>query len=244
MKKIDINCDMGEGYGSYIVGNDEEVMPYITSANIACGFHAGDPHIMNRTVEQAKSYGVAIGAHPGYPDLAGFGRRSIPMSTEEITNITLAQLGTLHSFCRAHKVDLHHIKPHGALYNDAAKNITIAHAIIKAIKQFDDQLILYGLANSALIEAAIEAGIRVASEVFADRTYENDGSLTPRSQPNAVISNVNECVEQARRMINDKQVLTVTGELIPIDVDTICIHGDSPHALSIAQALRNMLNFN
>lgn len=242
-RTIDLNCDIGEGFGIYQL-NDEAIMPYISSANIACGFHAGDPFQVYKTVSLAKKYDVAIGAHPSFPDLLGFGRREMSFSDEEIYQLVLYQVGAIYSICKAQKVELRHVKPHGALYNMAAKNRYLAVSIAKAIKAFDPQLILFGLANSKLIEAAIEVGIPYASEVFADRLYNDDGLLVNRNQPNAVHASMDSAIEQAIQLVLDKTVTTITGNKLSLVADTICLHGDSSIAVELASKIRNELEKN
>lgn len=244
MKTIDLNCDLGESFGSFVMGNDELILPYVTSANIACGFHAGDPHVMDRTVALAKENNVAIGAHPGFQDIQGFGRRSMPLTPDEVYHLILYQIGAMEAFCRAHDVSLHHVKPHGALYNLAAKDYTLAEAIAKAVKAFDSSLLLYGLAGSELIRAGEDAGLRTASEGFADRTYQQDGTLTPRNQPNAVIHEVDKAVQQVIQMVGQGTVTTVNGDTVKLHVDTICLHGDNEHAILFAQQLHQTLSGN
>ncbi|MGM7636038.1 5-oxoprolinase subunit PxpA [Bacillus sp. Hm123] len=239
--KVDINCDLGESFGAYRMGTDEEIMPFITSANIACGFHAGDPVVMRQTVKLALKHGVAIGAHPGFPDLVGFGRRPMELSIEEAYTSVLYQLGALSAFIQAEGGKLHHVKPHGALYNMAAKDKELAEAIVQAIADFDASLILYGLSGSELIKAGKEAGLKVAEEVFVDRTYQTDGSLTSRRDPQAFIATDEEAVQQALRMVQEGKVQAVTGETIDISAHTICIHGDGPHALIFASYIRKEL---
>ncbi len=197
MEQIDLNCDIGEGFGTYNVGFDEEIMPYISSANIACGLHAGDYTTMNKTVQLALENNVAIGAHPGLPDLQGFGRRKMAISPQEAFEMVLYQIGALHSFVIAHGGTLRHVKPHGALYNMAAVDSKLAEAITEAIYRFQPELILFGLANSELIKAGKKIGLQTANEVFADRTYQNDGTLTPRHQANALIHDVEQSVESS-----------------------------------------------
>lgn len=238
---IDLNCDLGESFGVYTIGEDEAVLDYISSANIACGFHAGDPHVMFRTVQLAKEKNVAIGAHPGFPDLLGFGRRNMAMTPEEIYHMVLYQLGALSAFAQAHNTRLHHVKPHGALYNLACKDETIARAIARAVAHFDDRLILFGLSGSLLIKAGREAGLQVAEEVFADRTYQPDGTLTPRSHPNALITDVQEAARRVVQMIREKKTEAVDGSILSISADTVCLHGDSPQAVQFARHLREAL---
>ncbi|MFC4557567.1 LamB/YcsF family protein [Virgibacillus kekensis] len=240
-KRIDLNCDMGESFGAYTIGADKELMEHITSANIACGAHAGDPNVMDRTVSLAKEYGVGVGAHPGFPDIEGFGRRMIDFSADEIYRMVVHQIGSLQAFCAVHDVPMQHVKPHGALYNFAAKNWEAADAVARAVRDVNPDLILFGLAGSELLAAGRNAGLKVASEVFADRTYQPDGSLTPRGQDNALIERTEDAVEQVKQMVNDGQVRAVNGEMIDIMADTICVHGDGPHAAEFAEKLRAML---
>lgn len=239
--KIDINCDMGESFGAYTIGHDHEIMPYITSANIACGFHAGDPDVMKRTVHLAMKHSVKMGAHPGFQDLAGFGRRNMALSPEEVYSLVVYQIGALQAFVNIEGTALHHVKPHGALYNMAASNEEMASAIAAAVKDVDASLILYGLAGSKLIEAGQKAGLKTASEVFADRTYTREGMLTPRRLPNALIENSEEAVAQVVRMAKEQKVRSVDGTDVDIQADTVCIHGDGSHALSFARLIQTKL---
>ena len=238
MKTIDLNCDLGESFGAYKIGKDEEVLSFISSANIACGFHAGDPHVINQTVQLAKKYGVAIGAHPGFQDLVGFGRRAMAVSPKDVYDLVLYQIGALAAFCKAHEVKLSHVKPHGALYNMAAVDTNLAEAIAKAVSIFDPTLSLYGLAGSKLIEAGEKYGLHTVSEVFADRTYQPDGTLTPRTRGDAVIHDSYVAIKQVLQMVKEQTVQTTTGEIIPIKADSICVHGDNDHALQFVQELR------
>ncbi len=238
---IDINCDMGESFGRWMMGADEQVMPSITSANIACGAHAGDPSVMRRTVTLARAAGVAIGAHPGFADLQGFGRREIQVAPSEIEDSLIAQIGALAAIARSEGMTLQHVKAHGALYNMAARSRPLADAIARAIKAFDASLIMFGLPNSPMIEAGREAGLRVAAEGFADRAYQLDGSLTPRSQPGAVIHDPSVVVERAQRMVRDGIVQTADGKEVALRIDTICVHGDTPGAADLARRLRAAL---
>src|SRR6201996_8573029 len=209
MQSMDLNCDMGEAFGNYPMPNDDTLMDYITSANIACGFHAGDPEVMQHTVAMAVKKKVAIGAHPGLPDLQGFGRREMKITPNEAYQLTLYQLGALDAFARAAGSKVRHVKAHGALYNMAAKDIALSKALVQAIADFDKSLLFYALAGSQMIVAAELAGIKTASEVFADRTYQDDGSLTPRSQPNAMINSDEEAVAQVLRMVGEQKVISV-----------------------------------
>jgi UPF0271 protein len=238
---VDINCDMGESFGAYHIGADAEVMPYITSANIACGFHGGDPAVMRATVTAAVKANVAIGAHPGLPDLVGFGRRTMQISPEEAYDIVVYQVGALLGFVRAAGAELRHVKPHGALYNMAAAQPALATAIARAVRDVDARLILYGLAGSHLLSAARDAGIAAASEVFADRNYLPDGTLVSRQRPDAMVHDVNEAAGRAVRMIREGKVADVEGNDIAIRADTICVHGDGPNAAAMAHALREGL---
>ncbi|WNS80215.1 5-oxoprolinase subunit PxpA [Domibacillus sp. DTU_2020_1001157_1_SI_ALB_TIR_016] len=239
--KIDINCDMGESFGAYSIGHDKDIMPYITSANIACGFHAGDPDVMKKTVHLAMEHGVKMGAHPGFQDLAGFGRRNMALSPEEVYSLVVYQIGALQAFVQIEGTALHHVKPHGALYNMAASNEEMASAIAAAVKDVDTSLILYGLAGSKLVEAGQKAGLKTASEVFADRTYTREGMLTPRRLPHALIEDSEEAVSQVIRMAKEKKVRAADGTEVDIQADTVCIHGDGPHALSFARLIRTKL---
>lgn len=235
--KIDLNCDMGESFGAWTMGKDETLMQYITSANIACGFHAGDPVVMQKTVRLALKYHVAIGAHPGYPDLQGFGRRNMQVTPQEVYAMTLYQIGALQAIVLAEGGVLHHVKAHGALYNAAAKDRALADAIAKAVQHHNASLILYGLSGSALMEAGRALGLRTCSEVFADRTYQDDGSLTPRTAENALIDDVMQCKDQALQMVQEQTVVSTNGKKIALLAETICLHGDGEHALEFAQGI-------
>lgn len=241
MYKVDLNCDLGESFGNYKIGVDEEILPFVTSANIACGFHAGDPAVMHKTVKLAIENKVSIGAHPGLPDLLGFGRRNMNISPQEAYDMVVYQIGALNAFVKAEGGKLQHVKPHGALYNMAAKNEILAQAIAEAIYRVDSQLILFGLSGSELIKAGESAGLRTASEVFADRTYQIDGSLTPRNERNAVITNEGEAIKQVIKMVTEGTVLCQQGFDIPIKADTICLHGDGVHALAFAKEINRQL---
>ncbi|WP_283583225.1 LamB/YcsF family protein [Limosilactobacillus difficilis] len=239
MLTVDLNSDLGESFGRYTIGNDEQVLPLITSANVACGFHAGDPSVMAKTVAIAQENQVAVGAHPGYPDLNGFGRRKMAMDPDDVTNMITYQVGALAAFTAGHR--LHHVKPHGALYNAAGKDLALAIAICKGIKRVDAQLPIYGLSGSNLIKAAAEVGIPSRSEAFADRAYQADGSLVPRSQAGAVLTDPQEVAERAVRMIKDQAVTAITGEKVALKVDSLCVHGDNAAALAIVKELRKTL---
>jgi len=235
--KIDLNCDLGESFGRYTLGNDAALMPHITSANIACGFHAGDASVMQATVRWAKQHGAAIGAHPGWPDLQGFGRREMSLSAEETEALILYQLGALAAFAKAEGAELRHVKPHGALYNQAAKNRELANAIARAVKRFSGDLILVGLAGSSLVAAGAEAGLRVANEGFPDRAYNPDGSLMSRNLTGAVIESPEDVARNAMQLAKDGILF---GEK-RVQVDTLCLHGDNIHAAENARQLREAL---
>ena len=239
--KIDLNCDLGESFGAYKLGLDDQVLPYISSANVACGFHASDPVVMDKTVALAKDAGVAVGAHPGYPDLQGFGRRNMTIPPREVKAMVMYQIGALQAFCTAHGLKLQHVKPHGALYNMAGKDEALDMAVCEAIQAVDDSLILLGLSGSKMLEAADKIGLRSAREVFADRAYEEDGSLVARTKPGAMITDEDEAVERVIRMIREGRVTAVTGKDIPIRADSVCVHGDSPKALAFVQKIRAAL---
>lgn len=231
--QIDLNCDLGEG-----MSTDEQIIPLISSANIACGFHAGDVDTMKRTIACCLQHGVAIGAHPSWPDKENFGRTEMQRSSEELTIILTDQLNILSQLAKEQGSKLHHVKPHGALYNQSAKDKTIAATIAKAVKDFDSTLILFGLSGSYSIAEAEKIGLKTASEVFADRTYLDDGSLIPRSQPNALIEDERKAVEQALQMITQQIVTSITGKHISLIADTICIHGDGANAVELCKLLR------
>ena len=238
MKRVDLNCDLGESFGNYTCGMDASVIPHISSANVACGFHAGDPLVMAKTVKLAKQYNVAVGAHPGYPDLVGFGRRNMAVSAAELKAMMQYQIGALQAFCKAQGIKLQHVKPHGAMYNMAAKDRKLADAICDAILEIDDSLILLGLSGSEMLKAAKDKGLRYASEVFADRAYEDDGSLTPRALEGSVITDEDEAIRRVLQMVNDGTVVARSGKVIPIEADSICLHGDGVKAVEFAQRIR------
>lgn len=241
MLSIDLNCDMGESFGAWRMGNDAALMDYVSSVNIACGFHAGDPSTIRQTVETAINKGVRIGAHPSFPDLQGFGRRAMKMSAKKIFDVTLYQVAALKGICEAFGAVLNHVKPHGALYNQAAKDAEISAAIAAAVYQIDKNLIFYGLSGSLLISEAEKIGLPTASEVFADRTYSADGSLTPRSEPNALIEDADRSIAQVLKMIFECKVIAVSGAEVAIKADTICLHGDGAHALEFARLINSEL---
>ncbi|SEA06358.1 UPF0271 protein [Thalassobacillus cyri] len=241
MAVVDLNCDMGESFGTYQKGRDEEILDYITSANVACGFHAGDFTTMRKTVAMAVEKGVGIGAHPGLPDLMGFGRRNIDISPEEAYELVIYQIGALNGFVQSEGGKMQHVKPHGALYNMAAKRQDLSEAIAEAVFKVDSDLILFGLAGSELVKAGKKAGLRTASEVFSDRTYQEDGSLTSRKEINALLTDYEEAVSQVIRMVKEKKVHTVQGKDIDVQADTICIHGDGANALDFAKYINQAL---
>ena len=232
---------MGESFGAWHLGHDAAIMPFITSANIACGFHAGDPAVMKRTVRLALRHSVAIGAHPGLPDLVGFGRRNMDISAEEAFDITVYQLGALAAVVRAEGGALHHLKPHGALYNMAATNAALAEAIAEAVYKVQPELRLYGLAGSKLTKAGEKLGLRTAHEVFADRTYQANGTLTPRRRPDALVASADAALAQVLRMVREGQVRSQQGPDVALRADTVCLHGDGPQALAFAQRLHGAL---
>ena len=231
--KIDINCDMGEN-----IGNDEKIMPYITSANIACGFHAGDEMSMRLTVRLAKKYRVAVGAHPSWKDGEGFGRREMSLSSEEVEALMLYQIGALYAIAKAEDVELRHVKPHGALYNQAAKDQRLADAIVRAVKSFSEDLVLVGLAGSRLVEAGLEAGLQVANEGFPDRNYNPDGTLVSRKEPNAIIEAPDAVAAHAVKLVRDGILFGNKR----VRVDTLCLHGDHSHAAENAKAVRDVVS--
>ena len=241
MDKIDLNCDLGESFGNYKIGMDEEVIPLISSANIACGFHASDPVVMSRTVRLAKENGVSIGAHPGLPDLMGFGRRNMDIKPQEAKAYVQYQIGALSAFCKAQGVPLVHVKPHGALYNMAGRDYKLAKAICEGIFEVDSKLILLALSGSQMIKAAEDVGLRAASEVFADRAYEEDGSLVSRSKPGAVITDEAEAIKRVVRMAKEGKVTSITGKDIAIKADSVCVHGDNANALRLVRKIRSSL---
>jgi UPF0271 protein len=240
--RIDINCDMGESFGHYRIGADEEMMRFITSANIACGFHAGDPLVMARTVALAVKHGVGIGAHPGYLDLRGFGRRRVDLPAEEIEADVLYQIGALDAFARASGSRVTHVKAHGALYNASEVDPKVATAIARAVRRYDPKLVIVCLATSRIaVEAAQAEGLRVAREAFADRNYNADGTLRSRREPDAVIKDPALAAERAVRMARDGVIVAYDGTEVPVRADTLCIHGDEPTAPAVAQAVRSAL---
>ena len=241
MTTIDLNCDLGESFGHYKLGEDIAILKYITSANIACGFHAGDPSVMRETVARCIEQQVSIGAHPGLPDLVGFGRREMAISPTEAYDLTVYQIGALHAVATSQGSTIRHVKPHGALYNMAAKNPALAEAIAKAVYDVSPNLILFGLAGSELITAGQKYGLPIANEVFADRTYTNDGTLTPRSNNNAVITSDEAALAQVLQMVKTQTVNATSGETVFLQADTICLHGDGEKAVVFAKMISETL---
>ena len=236
MTRIDINCDMGESYGAWKMGADAALMPFISSANIACGFHAGDPATIRKTVRLAVDHGVAVGAHPSLPDLMGFGRRTMKISPQEMYDLVVYQAGAVEAFARAAGAKLHHVKCHGALYNMAATDEGLSEAMVKAAK--DLGVMLYVLSNSKNFSIAKKAGVPVAGEVFADRGYSDDGTLAPRDKPGGMIEDKNASVKQALGMIEEGIVVSLSGKRVPVSADTMCLHGDQPGAVEFASSIR------
>ncbi|MEQ8155053.1 MAG: 5-oxoprolinase subunit PxpA [Clostridiaceae bacterium] len=241
MYTVDLNSDLGESFGAYKIGSDDEILKYVTSVNIACGFHAGDPSVMRKTVKTALLNNVSIGAHPGLPDLVGFGRRNMSITPGEAYDMVVYQVGALYGFIKAEGGVMQHVKPHGALYNMAAKDQKLAKAIAQAVYDINPELILFGLAGSESIKQGNLVGLRTASEVFADRTYQSDGSLTPRSQSDAMVSSEKEAIERVIRMVKEKKVKCQQGSDIDIKAETVCIHGDGAKALNFAYEIKNTL---
>ena len=235
---VDLNSDLGESFGAYTIGCDELVLPLVTSANVACGFHASDPVVMKKTVEMAAGAGIQVGAHPGYPDLMGFGRRNMAVTPDEAKAYVLYQLGAMSAFCRSAGLPMQHVKPHGALYNMAGKDYALSKGICEAIREFDPGLIVLALSGGELLRCARNMGMRAASEVFADRAYEEDGSLVNRRKEGAMITDEDLAIERVIRMIKERKVTAVTGKDIPIQADSICVHGDGPKALAFVRRIR------
>ena len=241
MFKVDLNCDLGESFGTYRLGEQEEILKYVTSANVACGFHAGDPTVMRETVELAIANGVQIGAHPGLPDLNGFGRREMNITPQEAYDMVVYQIGALQGFLTTKGVKMQHVKPHGALYNMASVNRPLADAIAKAVYDVSPQLILFGLASSELTAAGEAIGLQTVHEVFADRTYQADGTLTSRKQVNALITDEAVAIAQVVKMVKDGSVTSVQGTEVALKAESICIHGDGAHAVEFAKRARTEL---
>lgn len=246
-KTIDLNCDLGESYGVYNLGMDEAVMPFITSANIACGWHAGDPVVMDKTVRLATQYAINCGAHPGYPDLLGFGRRGMSVSNEDLIHYLVYQIGALQAFCQVNNTKLHHVKPHGSLYLTALENEETARAVAESIALVDPELIYVALAGKKgelMKVIGREYGLNIAFEAFPDRAYTAEGTLAPRSMPGAVITEPEMVINRALKMARDNCIVAITGELIELDADTLCVHGDNPHAVEMVKEIRNTLEEN
>ncbi len=241
MTSVDLNADLGEGFGRYRLDSDLELLGLVSSANVACGFHAGDPTVMRETVSRAAARRVAIGAHPSYPDLVGFGRRELGATVEQIEADVVYQIGALAAFCVGNGARLRYVKPHGALYNRAATEAPVARAIVRAIRSVDPELMLLGLDGSALIAEAESEGVRAAREAFVDRAYLADGRLVPRGQPGAVLDDVAAVVERAVRMVTERFVIAIDGTRRIVRPDSLCVHGDGPHAVAIVRALRERL---
>jgi UPF0271 protein len=244
---MDLNCDMGESFGGYKLGLDEEVIKYISSANVACGWHAGDPLVMMRTVKMAKEYGVGVGAHPGYPDLLGFGRRNMDCTPEEVRNYVIYQIGALQAFCTANKVELRHVKPHGNLYMTAVENENVARAIAQAIVAVDPRLMYVALAGAKgelIALVAQEVGLKVVFEAFPDRAYTSQGTLLSRREPGAVIQDPKIVANRALKMAKEKRIVAVDGSEIIVEAQTLCVHGDNPKALELVRAIRETLETN
>ena len=241
MYKVDLNSDLGESFGRYTLGMDADILQLVSSANVACGYHASDPLVMNKTIAMAKEAGVRVGAHPGFPDLMGFGRRNMDVSPAEAKAYTLYQLGALDAFCKAHGVKMQHVKPHGAMYNMAGKDYALSKAICEAIYEYDKDLIVMALSGGELVHAAENMGLKVAREVFADRAYEEDGSLVNRRKEGAMITDENEAIARVVRMIKEQKVTAITGKDIPIKADSVCVHGDGVKALAFVKKIRETL---
>lgn len=241
MIQVDLNCDLGESFGNYKCGLDEEVISYISSANVACGFHASDPLVMAKTVAMAKEHHVCVGAHPGYPDLVGFGRRNMNIAPKEVKAMVQYQIGALMAFCKANQMVLSHVKPHGAMYNMAGKDEALAMAICEGIAEVDSNLILLGLSGSKMLDAAQKTGLKSAKEVFADRAYEEDGSLVARTKEGAVITDENLAMERVISMVKYGKVTAITGKEIEVEADSICVHGDGVKAVEFVKKISERL---
>lgn len=240
-KKVDLNCDLGESFGAYKIGMDEDVIKLVSSVNVACGFHASDPVVMKKTVAMAAAAGAGIGAHPGFYDLMGFGRRNMNISVSEAYAYVTYQLGALNAFCVQQGAVIQHVKPHGALYNMAGKDYELAKGICQAIYDFDPKIILLGLSGSQMIKAGEDLGLKCAKEFFADRAYEDDGSLRARTKEGAMIEDENEAIERVVKVIKTGKVTTYSGADIDLEIDSICVHGDNVHALDFVRTIRERL---
>ena len=241
MYSIDLNSDLGESFGAYKIGKDQDIIPLISSANVACGAHAGDPDVMAKTADICKQSGISMGAHPGFFDLMGFGRRNLAVSPEEAKNLIIYQVGALDAFAKSRGIKLCHVKPHGALYNMAAKDSRLADAIAEGIYSYNPELILLGLSGSEMLKSAKKIGLPCAAEVFADRAYEDDGTLVARSKPGSMIEDEDEAVRRVIRMIKEHTVTTISGKEIEISPDSVCVHGDSEKALLFVKKIREAL---
>jgi UPF0271 protein len=241
MYRVDLNSDLGESFGRYTLGMDDQIIPLITSANVACGYHASDPVVMEKTIRLAKEAGIRVGAHPGFPDLMGFGRRNMNVTPAEAKAYTLYQLGALDAFCKSQGVAMQHVKPHGAFYNMAAKDYALAHAICEGIAAYNKDLIVMALCGGQLLRAAQDLGLRAASEVFADRGYEEDGTLVDRRKEGAMITDEDVAIARVVRMIKEGKVTAVTGKDIDIRADSVCVHGDGAKALAFVEKIRAAL---
>ncbi|MGI6070050.1 MAG: LamB/YcsF family protein [Blautia sp.] len=238
MYRVDLNSDLGESFGRYTLGMDDKVIPLITSANVACGFHASDPVVMEKTIAMAKEAGIRVGAHPGYPDLMGFGRRNMKVSPAEAKAYTLYQIGALDAFCKAKGMKLQHVKPHGAFYNMAAKDYELSKGICEAVREYDKDLIVLALSGGELARAAMDMGLRTAMEVFADRAYEEDGTLVDRRKEGSMVTDEDVAIARVVRMVKEQKVTAITGKDIPIRADSICVHGDGAKALAFVEKIR------
>ncbi|KXH86719.1 5-oxoprolinase subunit PxpA [Sporosarcina sp. HYO08] len=244
MVQVDLNCDLGESFGRYQLGEQREILQYVTSANVACGFHAGDPTVMRETVKLAIEYGVKIGAHPGLPDLNGFGRRNMAITPQEGYDMVVYQIGALQAFLTIHNEEMQHVKPHGALYQMASQDRELAEAIAQAVYDVSPSLVLFGLSGSELTKAGEKIGLRTAHEVFADRTYQSDGSLTSRSQADALITDQEQAVSQVIKMVTERKVTSRQQTEVSLQADTVCIHGDGEHAVEFAKYIYETLTKN
>ena len=238
-RKVNLNADMGEGFGAYDIGNDTEILKIIKSANLACGYHGGDPNVMDRVCKQAKAEGVSLGAHPGFNDLWGFGRRQIKMDAGDVERMVIYQIGALQGMAAANDMKVTHVKIHGALNNMAATDIELSRALARAVKAVDSSLIFLIPTGSEMIRASEEIGLKIASEVFADRTYTDEGHLTPRSQPDAMVHDPKEAVDRVLHMVEHQEVISTSGKAVPAKVDSICVHGDEAHAIAVSTAVRD-----
>lgn len=239
MYRVDLNSDLGESFGNYKIGNDSKIIPLISSANVACGYHASDPVVMDQTIESAKKANIRVGAHPGFPDLMGFGRRNMNVTPAEAKAYVLYQIGALDAFCKSKGMVMQHVKLHGAMYNMAAKDYALSKAICEGIKEYNKDLIILALSGGQTVKAAKDLGMKVAMEVFADRAYEEDGSLVDRRKEGAMITDEDEAIARVVRMVKEKKVTAITGKDIDIQADSICVHGDGEKALAFVEKIRN-----